>query len=473
MKKQLLMICILFTSCILSACSGFIADDFPESLMHPPRLTESQRQITEALINSLDAEPILKYPKSGDYRSAFVFRDINADGKDEALVFYATESSEHTRIVVLNNENDKWVALGSQSGEEQDVEFISFANITSSDTEDIVIGWSDPNGGDKSIVVYSFENGMIRNKMESITDNRYQEYGINDLDQNGLADIFLFSRKSSGSLIKHLSYDGVSIKNISEFRLSDSVEGFAGVSMGKISPGSNQLAIFIDEKITPEEDVFLNDVYHVSSGVPLLATEVFILEDGELSGVIYQDMDRLEDDFPSLYEQTLRMDLSTVSEDVNQDGVIEIPSAALLPGYNRDDFEESELIFLSTFYQLSSDHITLTPVLTAAINHSRGYMVHFPQEWIGHVTIVDFPEYNEWRFIKYDPDLGLDNLSGEFARIRVTAQSEHQDNSAQSYTQFATRGTFTYAGYVLDNIEEDVPKISIHDLEQLFSLLRT
>ena len=31
---------------------------------------------------------LLKYPKTGEYRSAIILKDLNGDGEEEALAFY-------------------------------------------------------------------------------------------------------------------------------------------------------------------------------------------------------------------------------------------------------------------------------------------------------------------------------------------------------------------------------------------------
>lgn len=81
-KIAFLAVCCL----LLSACSSFQPN--LTDLMQSPKLTEEQAEIYEALTNAADVSDVqLKYPKSGDYRSAFVMFDLDADGEDEALVF--------------------------------------------------------------------------------------------------------------------------------------------------------------------------------------------------------------------------------------------------------------------------------------------------------------------------------------------------------------------------------------------------
>lgn len=103
-KIAFLAVCCL----LLSACSSFQPN--LTDLMQSPKLTEEQAEIYEALTNAADVSDVqLKYPKSGDYRSAFVMFDLDADGEDEALVFYNMPSwGGNVRIMVLDHQQDEW-----------------------------------------------------------------------------------------------------------------------------------------------------------------------------------------------------------------------------------------------------------------------------------------------------------------------------------------------------------------------------
>jgi hypothetical protein len=77
-------LCLLFSGCSPITLSV-------EDLMRPPQLSENQRQVHDALMAALgtsDSNISLRYPRSGNNRSAFTFFDLDGDGQDEAMVFY-------------------------------------------------------------------------------------------------------------------------------------------------------------------------------------------------------------------------------------------------------------------------------------------------------------------------------------------------------------------------------------------------
>lgn len=89
-----------------------------EDLMSPPVLTEEQAQIRDALARvSGDGEIKYRYPQNGEYRSSYIFYDIDADGVEEAMVFYQSASKgETTWINILDQQNGEWVSVCETPG---------------------------------------------------------------------------------------------------------------------------------------------------------------------------------------------------------------------------------------------------------------------------------------------------------------------------------------------------------------------
>lgn len=446
--------------------------------MRPPRLTTEQKEIEDALLRSVISSDIrFKYPKNGEYRSAFIFYDIDNDKMNEALVFYCAGNNDYARLSVLDqNEDGTWAPLCELPGLDRNVEFVSFEHITNTATVDIVIGWSGNASEQHRLGVYSLQNGTLQNRLDD--EFFYSTYLIDDMDANGLSEIFLLSgdtgtRQEVIRTLSLLSFDGYGVTLAGIQELSTSIAKFAGVCAGRLSPKDPQRAIFIDEHL-------LEDI---------LVTEVFTIEDGSLEPIIWADMSELlmPEDEPSesddadaaqeedtgplntLYRLTMREDTSAVCADLDEDGIIDLPISTLLPGYQ--DMEKAEKIYLTEYVHLVADRFTR--VFAAVVNRNSGYLLRFPDSWIGKVTISNQPENNEWHFILYDEALEnpLENLSGELARIRVVSQKDYQDKFIENYRILATRSAFTYYGYVPDTAPGPL-SVSIDRLaNELFALL--
>lgn len=179
MNKSLLAAVAAGAILLLSGCSPIQMD--VEELMSPPKLTAEQAEIDSALKQALGENVKLKYPKSGDFRSAFVFHDIDGDGEEEAIVFYQLDSST-TWLTVMDRTDGQWRSTYSSSGLGDDVDFISFANVTDPQREDIVIGWSGESQGDNKVSLYTYEDGRLR----SMFKDSYQQLVIVPSDEEGM-----------------------------------------------------------------------------------------------------------------------------------------------------------------------------------------------------------------------------------------------------------------------------------------------
>ncbi len=98
MRKRNIIIAL--SAFLLSSCglTGSV-----ESLLMPPIVSEDQEAVYDALMDDTGRNITLVYPRTGDYRSAFIFRDLDGDGTDEAVAFYRSEGeSSNVRVNILS-----------------------------------------------------------------------------------------------------------------------------------------------------------------------------------------------------------------------------------------------------------------------------------------------------------------------------------------------------------------------------------
>ena len=86
MKRIIALIISFLMIFGLSGCS--MGQSGIDGLLSAPKLTEEQSEIHEALIRNVGNDISLKYPKSGENRSAFVIENIDNEPTEEAIVFF-------------------------------------------------------------------------------------------------------------------------------------------------------------------------------------------------------------------------------------------------------------------------------------------------------------------------------------------------------------------------------------------------
>ena len=161
MKKLLALLCAAVLTFTLSGCSTL--DGNIDTLLNPPAPTGQLRQVQNALLESVKGELTLKYPTSGEYRSAFVMKDLDGDGVLEALAFYSTtlDNTTNMHINLITKDGSDWVSCGAASIVATGVEKVDFADINGDGKLEILVGWSIYGSVEKRLSVYVLdENGI-------------------------------------------------------------------------------------------------------------------------------------------------------------------------------------------------------------------------------------------------------------------------------------------------------------------------
>ena len=117
---------------LLALCTGcsarFAAVD---ELMRPPRLSGENSGIEEAFENAVQNKNVqIKTPMAGQYRSAYVLYDLDADGREEAIAFYSDARDDTTAYMhILDFDGEVWRSAADIKGEGSDVYEIAFCDM--------------------------------------------------------------------------------------------------------------------------------------------------------------------------------------------------------------------------------------------------------------------------------------------------------------------------------------------------------
>ena len=98
LKKFLVFAAAIILCVVFSGCNVLEMD--AEALIKPPVFTKEQEKLNAALTEVIGENYVLKYPETGEMNSAFIFKDLDGNGTEEAMAFYSL-LDESTRINVL------------------------------------------------------------------------------------------------------------------------------------------------------------------------------------------------------------------------------------------------------------------------------------------------------------------------------------------------------------------------------------
>lgn len=440
MAKSLLaalLLCLLLTSCMPVQTNV-------EELMEPPKLTDRQYQVNEALKDGVGQSFKLKYPQSGEYRSAVTFYDLDGDGEDEAIVFYAdNDSAAFLRLTILYQDGDRWISGPDLLGLGAEVDFLRIERLTSGDGMSLIVGWNqESSSGKKIAAIYNYQNGSL--DMDYTGD--YSRLAIDDFDDNGTSELMLITSysvygSSSATLVGETEPGFIDI--LDDVELPPMISSYLEPLTGFVGAGVRGVVV---------------DGY--TEGRTLATTVIQVRNGGVMS------LPMSENDYLLFTRSTRRSEV--YSRDVNGDGIIEIPLQYPAPGHDQLE-EEDTLYYITNYSQLSGTGFVT--VERAFVSAAENYMITFPDAWMdAQVTLYRQPELGEVIFFLYNGS-DIYDRSQELCRVRVYSTRDYQDKlAAETYFSLGQKGTFEYFGSLPATTVEGM-KVTSKQMKEMFSFI--
>lgn len=410
-NKILLLVISIVPVLALSGCTNLAIS--VESLLTPPRMSSEQTEIYQALINSKGNNIRLKYPKSGDYLSAFVVQNIDDEPTEEAIVFYqsSNKTDENTlRINFLDYENEQWVSVYDVPATGTEIECVMFEQFSGSNKINIIFGCSGINQTDKVISIYNYESRIPT----EIYRGTYSYVDVFDPDNDGENELF-FVTYNAGlgySTANLLAWQDNVFTLLSSCPLNAAASSFSSIKIGKVA--ENDIALFLD---------FVR-------GDGSYGTEVLFCNGKNLvNPQVTTNINRRTNSITPI--------LSCF--DIDNDGIVEIPSTTPLPGY--ENLTKPEQMYRVTWYNIV-DRFTLQKKFTTLFNSKGNYIFKMPTRWDGLVTITISSDGRTIDFVQYDS--AMSQLLSIAAVPNGTVLDSSSENSGYSLYQSNTDTGFDY-----------------------------
>lgn len=408
------VLCLMFCGCSATASV--------ENLLSPPKLTEEQREIYQELINSVGRNVQLKYPRSGEYRSAFVLKNIDNEPGDEAMVFYESKdisSGESSlRLKFLDKTDGGWEAVYDLACPGNEIESVMFANL-GSDTPNartagngtaasptIILSYTVLNRTDRAFSVLKYKD----RHPEELLSSTYSCMSVTDMDGDERNELVIVNvnKEMQTSVASMYTDNGEGLELLSNTPLYGGAADYIRVTEGKLDTGIP--ALFLDYSIGGGQ-----------SGTDVLycyGSRLFCPDSGggsSASGVISRQVNNY---MPEIY-----------SFDINKDGYVEVPSTIPLPGY--EILTKPEQLCAVQWYTIENDNFTRKAY--SYFSGKYGFALLFPNRWTGIVSAVPDFKNNNIIFIAYDANTGLSvTEENEIMRIHTVERGDREAENAAS-----------------------------------------
>ncbi len=416
MKKSLFCLASVLLVFFLSGCSIGVNVD---NMLTPPKLSQAQEQIYQALKDTTGSAISLKYPKSGSYLSAFSVVDIDDDGMDEAIVFYektgVANAGSGLRINVLDSIDGVWRSVCDRSAEGSEIEKVYFSKLGENDRMNVIVGYSTANQSEKFVSVYSYEDGYL----DLTFSENYALFDVGKTRQSENPDLIVLApapttESQASAAVYQLDAEGKYHKYFSLFK--DSYTDFSQLIYGNMPDGS--IVLYVDAATG------------TSTGAAGLQTEILTF-DGERLVNLLETIGR------SAKETVRRAGL--YSRDIDGDSVPEIPVQRVFTGY--ETMAESEQILQTDWLMLGSG--LLYAEHRSYYSTGDGYVFMLPSAWQGKVTVVNDATAGELRLCRYSGD--WDEEMPVLLRIYISEdEADTNEHLAAGFHLLHTKGTAAY-----------------------------
>lgn len=361
MKRFLLSITGIFVLLYLSGCGGTsLGLSSPEQLMRAPQADSGQIEIRQTVLDYMPEGTVLTIPLHPAKSSALKELDFDGDGVDEVIAFYKKEDNDYERgLLILKKAGDDWSRLALIEGLGRDIDYADFKDIDGDGNPEIIITWTGGKGFDSKLEIYKITKGSP----EKMAAESCSAMAVGDLDSDLKNDLILFKLDKSDPMNQWAEaslyqFTGQELRCTDRLRMDGYINGYQQVIYGKVN--EKQKGVFIDSGV----------------GAHSSMTEILVLEDGHLKNALTKGEE-------SAYDKTFKA-YTCLSEDINQDGIIEIGLLREAPGYENESMVNIQ--WIESWYQWDGKD-GLLPVQESFWNSNGDYRLLIPEKWQDRFTV--------------------------------------------------------------------------------------
>ena len=352
MKKRILLICALMAALLLSGCARTI-----DELYSPPKRSEEFSRL-QAAIDIAMAGLNYSAPLSGEHQQAVQMADLDGDGSDEYLVFAKGDSDKPMQILIFKQRSEDNVEISEIiTSNGSAFELVQYEDIDGKPGLELVVGRQVSEQLMGSVSVYSFSSG----RAERLMNAGYSKLLTLDMGGSEQKELLLVQRGESeqaNAIAVLYRYRAKSMVRSVEVELSRPANSVKQVMAGKLQCGT--------------QAVFVSSATEESS----IRTDILMLQDERLRKVPVMG--------PLLETVQTLSNYYVFAEDVNDDGIMEVPSLIpvrpLVTSWNEVEHH------LVRWYSVDKEGMP-TDKLHSFHNFSDGWYLQLERKWITRLTV--------------------------------------------------------------------------------------
>lgn len=340
MKRILLL---LLGAVLLALCGCGLGGSIDE-LYSLPQLADEYVELQKAIDAVLSGGAVYSAPVDGVHRQSVQLCDLNGDGEEEAVAFFATAGDKPLKIHIFRRSAGKYEKAAVIEGAGSSIESIDYEDLDGDGWMEAVVGWGM--GGDlKMLELYTLKGYQVA----SIAAADYSRYLTADMNGDGRKELVAVRRGSAeaaGSVTLYaVAGDGETISATE--RLSVGLDGITKLAVGALKDRPS--ALFVE-----------------GSCQGGLVTDILIYEDEALKNITL-------DPATGVSEGNLRSSTAAF-QDLSGDGSYLVPIPRALPA-------QGETVYRVLDWYGYNSRGKRTIVTTTYHNYSDSWYLILPDSW--------------------------------------------------------------------------------------------
>ena len=347
MRRWIRLLALVLAVCMLAGCGLSY-----EELYSLTRASEDYYDLQNTL-NGILAEG-LNYlaPASGPRREPVQLTDLDGDGQDEAVAFFRSPAGE-VKVYILSRNEGIFTTAAVIDGAGTAVSSVEYADMDGSGSMELLIAYQVSESLPQALQIYRYAGG----EAAPVLTAGCSRYGLYDLDGDAPPELVCLtgSGADSPAVLEVYDCDGGEFRRIGEQRLRFSYENLRQTLQGRLSEKQNGILL---SGVSPEG---------------MLLTDVFTMtEDGLCAASNGEDV----------FSAAPIHSYYVYPEDLDGDGLIEIPRTRQLPAYDSGSAAQ----WVIDWFRLEPDGVC-RDVFTTYQNISENWYLQLLDAWKEDLTI--------------------------------------------------------------------------------------
>lgn len=312
MRQMKFIWMIVLAALLLSGCMLQTVED----MYSLPKRSEDHDHLQSAIEAAMED---LQYaaPLSGENRQSLQIADLNGDGVSEYLVFAKSEFDEPLRILIFQHTDGGYDLLTTITGQGTAFDRVEYVDVNGDGGQELVIGTRVSDQVPGHVCVYCFADG----KAEQFLSANYGQYLTCDLNSDRRSELMILSTGDADALrgvaMIYFWENGV-MERSAEVELSGTLEHIKRIMVGNLHGGSP--AVYVASAVD-------------GNGI---ITDIFAMKSGQFTNVSFSNESGTS-------VRTLR-NYYVYADDVDDDGILELPSLITMASTQNEGKEDQYLI---------------------------------------------------------------------------------------------------------------------------------